>query len=238
MPTTSTLLTFLPVVLAMQLVPGPDTMPVISRGVGQGRRIALMSVAGAVSTGLIQLPLLAIGVAALFTASPLAFETIRFAGAAFLLYTGGRLVLQTLSPARAQTSYQPTTFSSRRAFIEGFTISLLNPNVIVFMLALLPQFVDPSQGSVGMQMIVLGFVQKCSGLVVLGVTALAAGKAGDWIARHPRWTTWQTRFAGLVMMTLGLPCCSAAAHIGHESWRLRRLATNPAREGSRKQRRA
>jgi threonine/homoserine/homoserine lactone efflux protein len=203
MPTASTLLTFLPVVLAMQLVPGPDTMLVISRGVGQGTRVALMSVIGAVSTGLIQLPLLAMGVAALFSASPLAFEVLRYAGAAFLLYAGGRLVVQTLSTTRPSSSSQPT-FSSRRAFLEGFTISLLNPNVIVFMLALLPQFVDPGRGSVGTQLIFLGVVQKCSGLLVLGVTALVAGKGGDWITRHPSWMQWQARCAGLVMMVLGV----------------------------------
>jgi threonine/homoserine/homoserine lactone efflux protein len=143
---------------------------------------------------------------------------MRYVGAGFLLYAGGRLIVQTLSATRPPRS-SPPAFSSRRAFVEGFTISLLNPNVIVFMLALLPQFVDPSRGAVGTQLIALGIVQKCTGLLVLGGTALAAGKAGDWIAQHPLWMKWQSRCAGLVMMVLGLRLLVARiGRNGHWRW--------------------
>jgi threonine/homoserine/homoserine lactone efflux protein len=204
MPSWSTLLAFIPVVVAMQFVPGPDTMLVIGRGVGQGQRIALWSVIGAISAGVVQLPLLALGASALFRSSPLAFEVLRHAGALFLIFIGARLLLRA-AHRRAKTPVLLLPgYSTKRAFWEGLTVSLTNPNVLVFMLALLPQFVDPAAGPPALQLLVLGVLQKATGFLILGTTALAAGKAGDWIARHPRWLAWQTRFAGAVMVVLGL----------------------------------
>lgn len=196
----ATLVTFLAAVLAMQAVPGPDTMLVVSRGVGQGRAVAVYTALGAVAAGLVQLPLLAMGVASLVRSSPIAFDALRYAGAAFLVYLGLKLLLRRRRPepgALAQTT-------GRAAFAEGMISNLTNPNVLVFMLAFLPQFVDPARGSVMGQMLLFGAVQKLTGLLVLGGTALAAGSVGDWLARRPSFVAWQERLAGAVMLALAL----------------------------------
>jgi threonine/homoserine/homoserine lactone efflux protein len=203
MPSGSTLLAFLVAVVAMQLVPGPDTMLVVGRAIGQGRRIALWSVFGAIWAAVVQLPVLAFGAGAVLLASPLAFELLRHAGALFLIFLGLRLLWRA-GRTGAKSASPPPSFSATRAFWEGLTVSLTNPNVFVFMLALLPQFVDPARGSPVLQLFVLGVVQKTTGLAILGATALAAGRAGDWIARRPRWAAWQARFAGALMLALGL----------------------------------
>lgn len=204
MPSGSTLLAFLVVVVAMQLVPGPDTMLVVGRAVGQGRRIALWSVTGAISAALVQLPLLAFGAGALLLASPLAFELLRYAGAMLLTFFGVRVLLRAGRPHSAAPALPTPSCSPTRAFWEGLVVSLTNPNVFVFMLALLPQFVEPARGSPVLQLLLLGLVQKATGFAILAATALAAGRAGDWIARRPRWAAWQARFAGAVMVALGL----------------------------------
>jgi threonine/homoserine/homoserine lactone efflux protein len=210
MPDLATYLGFLAAVLAMQAVPGPDTMLVVSRGVGQGPRVAVFTVIGmTLLAALIQLPLLALGVASVVQSSPLAFDILRWAGAAYLLWLGTRLILSRsggavwFPDARAR--------SALGAMREGLIVNLTNPNPLVFMLAFLPQFVDPAQGSVTVQLLVLGATQKATGLAVLGATAIASGAAGSVLARRPGFVVWQQRIAGAVMMALGLRLVVAGA---------------------------
>src|SRR5829696_4231422 len=196
MPDAATFMAFVAAVLAMQAVPGPDTMLVVSRGVGQGRVVAVATALGAVAAGLVQLPLLAGGVASLVRSSPLAFDLLRYAGAAFLVWLGLGLLLRR---RRVEPAAAPRT-TARAAFAEGMVSNLTNPNVLAF----LPQFVDPANGSVMGQMLLFGAVQKLTGLLVLGGTAFAAGSVGDLIARRPGLVAWQERFAGAVMLALAL----------------------------------
>jgi threonine/homoserine/homoserine lactone efflux protein len=87
---------------------------------------------------------------------------------------------------------------------EGLINNLTNPKPLLFMFAFLPQFVSPQRGSVTAQLLVLGLTQKATGLVVQGSVALASGAVGDWLARRPGFLVWQKRFAGLVMVGLGV----------------------------------
>jgi threonine/homoserine/homoserine lactone efflux protein len=101
--------------------------------------------------------------------------------------------------------------SAIAAMREGLVASVTNPNPLIFMLAFLPQFVDPARGSVTVQLLVLGATQKITGFAVLGTTALASGTVARWIARRPTLVIWQERFAGAVMIALGLRLALAGA---------------------------
>jgi threonine/homoserine/homoserine lactone efflux protein len=191
MPELATYLAFVAAVLAMQAVPGPDTLLVVSRGVGQGRTVAIAT--------------------ALVRSSPLAFEALRYLGAGYLIYLGLRLILRR---RRGDAALSPVRATPRSAFLEGMISNLTNPNVLVFMLAFLPQFVDPARGSVAVQLLVLGATQKLCGLVVLAATAFAAGTVGDWIARRPGLILWQERLAGAVMIGLGVRLLAGDARAG------------------------
>lgn len=205
MPDLPTFLTFYAAVLALQLAPGPDMALVIARGIGQGRRTAFFSAVGMTAlAGLVQLPLLAFGVASLVQASPLAFDLLRWAGAAYLAWLGAKLLLHAgrhgIAPPGAGRRV-----SDAAALREGMINNLANPKPMVFMLAFLPQFVDPANGwPVTAQMLVLGTVQKTSGLAILGSIALGVGTIGGWLARRPGLLAWQQRFAGFAMVALGL----------------------------------
>ncbi|HEV7368701.1 LysE family translocator [Arenibaculum sp.] len=205
MPNLPTFLTFYAAVLALQLAPGPDMALVIARGVGQGRRTAFLSAVGMTAlAGMVQLPLLAFGVASLVQASPLAFDLLRWTGAAYLAWLGVRLLLRA-GRHRVAAAGTASRVSDAAALREGMISNLANPKPMVFMLAFLPQFVDPANGwPVTAQMLALGAVQKASGLVILGSIALGVGTLGGWLARRPGLLAWQERLAGLAMMVLGL----------------------------------
>jgi threonine/homoserine/homoserine lactone efflux protein len=210
MPDLATYLAFLAAVLVMQAAPGPDTILVVSRGVGQGRRTAFWTVLGmTLAAGAVQVPLLALGIASVVQSSPLAFEVLRWAGAAYLAWLGLRLLLAPGRPAllKAPSPSHPSAFAALR---EGLVANLTNPGPMVFMLAFLPQFVEPARGSVTAQLLVLGVTQKATGFAILGATALAAGAVGDWLSRRPRLAAWQRRLSGAVLIALGVRLLFAA----------------------------
>ena len=204
MPDLHTYAAFLGALLAWQVVPGPDMMLVVSRGIGEGRRTALCSVVGMTfGAGLLQLPLLALGVASI-ARSPIAFELLRWAGAAYLVWLGVRLVRGSCSGSPSTSGIDGSSRSAFGAIAEGMVANLTNPNPMLFMLAFLPKFVDPAQRLVTLQLLVFGATQKATGFLLLGSAALAAGAAGRWLARRRRFVVWQERFAGAAMILLGI----------------------------------
>src|SRR5688572_17858081 len=175
----ATFLTFYAAVLAMQLAPGPDMMLVIGRGIGQGRRVALLTAAGTtLLAALVQLPLLALGVASLVQSSPLAFDILRWVGAAYLIWLGVELVARAGRHPRAAMA-APAPVSDGTALRQGMISNRTYPKPMLFMLAFLHQFVDPARGwPVTAQLLVLGMVQKASGFMVMATVALGAGTFG------------------------------------------------------------
>lgn len=200
----TTLAPFFLAVVALQISPGPDMLLILGRGIGQGRRVAFLTAVGAtLAAGLIQLPLLALGVASLIQSSPLAFDILRWAGAAYLIWLGIKLLLQSRGPLDAATLTAP--ISNLAALRGGLVSNLTNPKVVVFMLAFLPQFVDPNSGwPVTVQLLALGAMQKLSGFAILSLVAVSAGSIGNWLSGRPRLIVWQKRFTAAVMIGLGL----------------------------------
>ncbi len=192
---------FVTAVLAMQTIPGPDMMLVIARGVGQGRRIALACVLGFAGAGIVQIPALAFGLAGVLQASPFAYEALRWLGAIYLVYVGIACLLSSSRRGHEQSRVPGTAFE---AFRQGFWNNLLNPKVLVFMLALLPQFVDPGRGSVALQFVVLGMTMKCCGFAVNATVAVLCGWAGERLSENPAFVKWQQRLVGTVLVGLGL----------------------------------
>jgi threonine/homoserine/homoserine lactone efflux protein len=202
MPDFPTLATFVAAVLLMQLPPGPNNMLIVARAIGQSRRAALFTVLGmTLGAGVVQVPLLALGVAALVRRVPAAFDLLRLVGAAYLLWLGCRL----LATRHDREASRPAEeIGAPKAFAEGMGCALIDPTSTGFMLAFMPQFVDPAAGPVSIQLLLLGAIQKSSGAVVLGTYALISGAAGDWMRRNPGPKHWQERIAGSAMIALGL----------------------------------
>jgi threonine/homoserine/homoserine lactone efflux protein len=212
MPAFDAYLAFLGALLAYQLAgPGPDMILVITHGIAQGRRLALAAALGCVSAGIVQIPLLAFGLATVIATSPLAHGLLRLGGAAYLGYIGAKLLVTSSKPADQQVALAQSS-TAFAAFRRGFVSNLSNPQTLAFMLALLPQFVTPGAAPLAMQFIVLGITMKAVGLVVLGTVAIASGSVGGWLGRRPGILAWQMRGAGLVM--IGLAFYMAFSELG------------------------
>ncbi|RWQ65281.1 LysE family translocator [Mesorhizobium sp.] len=210
MPELPTFLAFLVAVLGYQLSgPGPDMLLVISRGIGQGWRAALATATGCVFAGMIQIPLLAMGLASLVTSSPVAYGLLQLLGAAYLIAIGTKFLL-TRKGAETTSIVAAKEGGLAGAFRQGMICNLTNPTALVFMLAVLPQFVHSSTGSPAMQFIVLGATMKATGLLVLGAVALASGAVGRWLARNAGFLVWQERLAGAIMIAVGIKLLLAA----------------------------
>jgi threonine/homoserine/homoserine lactone efflux protein len=204
MPGISALLTFLAALAILEITPGPDMMLVVARGVGQGRRIALLTVFGMVFVaGGVQVSLLVIGVASLLQAYPTGLAVLRWVGAIYMLYLGVRMILSSLCGEKDR-QLAVMRVSDWSAVREGTINSLTNPKSLLFMFAFLPQFVDPNSGPVWVQLAILGAIQKLAGILSLGGAAMASGTVGQWLNRWPGLLAWQHRFTGIVMIGLGL----------------------------------
>ncbi|MER9947698.1 LysE family translocator [Mesorhizobium sp. M0047] len=193
---------FVGTVIALQVPPGPDSMLVMARGIAQGRGVALFTVLGmTVGAGMVQLPLIALGLTTLIRASPLAFAALQWMGAAYLIWLGLRLIF---TAAHVPAQHDGRSPGHLAAAGEGMIANLINPWPITFMVAFLPQFVDPHGSSITLQLLLLGATQKLTGVLVLGTYAMASGSIGTWIMAHPRVRLWQQRIAGFFIVGLGL----------------------------------
>jgi threonine/homoserine/homoserine lactone efflux protein len=204
-PSLATYCAFVGALIAYQMAPGPDAMLVVGRGVGQGWRTALASVFGmTLLAGLIQLPLLTLGVVSLLRSTRLGYDLLQWGGAIYLVYLGTTLLMSRGAQQSPGSAAAPCGYSAFAALREGAICNLSNPSPWIFMLAFLPQFVDPSRGSVTTQLFIFGATQKLTGFVILSAYAAASGACGNWLRRNPTVARWQTRFCGATMIGLGL----------------------------------
>ncbi len=202
MPSLPLLIAFVAVALGMALTPGPNMIYLVSRSLSQGPRAGLISLIGVAVGFVIFMLLAAFGITAVFVAVPYAYDTLRLAGAGYLLY----LAWQALRPG-GRSPFQVRQLppdSPRKLVLMGLMTNLLNPKAAMLYLALLPQFVDPSRGSVLLQSIVLGSLQILVSVTVNGTIAATAGSISTFLARSPRWLLLQRWFMGTVLAALAV----------------------------------
>jgi threonine/homoserine/homoserine lactone efflux protein len=200
MPEKAAFLTFLIAALALNLAPGPDMLYVIGRSVGQGRKAGIVSSLGVFVGCWVHILAAAFGIAALLRSSPVAFNVVRYAGAAYLIYLGIKMLAQKTD----LTSQQLKTESLGAIFRQGAITNMLNPKVAIFFLAFLPQFIDARRGSVALQIVLLGLIFNIGGTLVNLAVAYAGGTLGELLRRNQSIARLQRRFTGLIFVGLGL----------------------------------
>jgi threonine/homoserine/homoserine lactone efflux protein len=194
-------LLFLAASIAITVAPGPDNLQVLARGISQGRAAGLVAALGFATGISFHTTLAALGVAALLKSSPMAFEAVKLAGAAYLIWIGIKAIRSKgLSSAHERPS-QPLAVVFRQSVIGN----LLNPKVTLFFIVFLPQFVNPHGGqSVMLQMFELGGVFMLQTVVVFSVFGVAAGMIGAYLKRRPKVGVWLDRLAGATFIGLGI----------------------------------
>jgi threonine/homoserine/homoserine lactone efflux protein len=175
-----TLATFIPAALALNLTPGADMMFCLAQGMRGGPRPALAASAGISVACMISTTLAGLGLGALVAAMPHLFDLIRWVGVAYLLVLAWRTLTRPLGNGEAP-AVRPS-----RAFRDGLIVNLSNPKVILFILAFLPQFIDPAAGSILGQFLILGGVLAVGGFAINGAVGYFAGGLGRIIARDTR----------------------------------------------------
>lgn len=210
MPGGATLLLFGGAALALLLVPGPAVLYIVAQSVDRGRRAGFVSMLGIHCGTLVHVTAATIGLSSLLVSSAVAFDIVKYAGAAYLVVIGVRRLLRAEEPQ--ETMLRPAR-SLWRLFRQGVVVNVLNPKTALFFLAFLPQFVDPGTGSAPLQIVVLGLVFVGLGLVTDGSYALLAGTLGDRLRGHRRYLAAQRYVSGSVFVGLGL----TAAFTGHRS---------------------
>ncbi|WP_396449988.1 LysE family translocator [Actinomadura sp.] len=166
-------------VVAM-VIPGPDMLFVLGCGMRGGARAGLLATAGVATSEAVHVAVAAAGLAALFAAVPVAFTVVRTAGAAYLVYLG----VQTLRHRGDVPDAAPAGVSGRRAYLNGLLTNLLNPKMVTFTIAFLPQFIDPALGHVWLQFALLGAVLIVLEFLVDGTVGVLAGRIGEWLRRR------------------------------------------------------
>jgi threonine/homoserine/homoserine lactone efflux protein len=190
--------------LLLNITPGPDTAYIIGRGIQLGWRGGAVAALGIGCGCLVHVSGAAIGLSALLMASSAAFAVVKLIGAAYLLYTGVRMLLSRPPEMAADSAMAGAATSLRQVFWQGALTNVLNPKVALFFLAFLPQFVDADSPHKALAFLLLGLIFVCNGtLWCLGVAAFAA-RAARRIRSSGRALLWINRVLGGLFVYLGV----------------------------------
>ncbi|WP_144110956.1 LysE family translocator [Paraburkholderia sp. BCC1886] len=194
-------LLFLATSIAITVAPGPDNLQVLARGIAQGRAAGFVAALGFAAGLTFHTTLATLGVAALLRSSPLAFEAIKLAGAAYLICIGIKALRSQGLAAAHERAPQPLLAVFRQSVLGN----LMNPKVTLFFVVFLPQFVVPDGAqSVTLQMLELGVLFMLQTVVVFSLFGVAAGMIGGWLKRRPRVGVWLDRLAGATFIAIGI----------------------------------
>lgn len=208
MPSSSSLIAFALICLGMVLTPGPNMIYLVSRSICQGPMAGLVSLGGVALGFVFYMLMSALGITVLVMAVPFAYDALKFAGAAYLLW----LAWQAVRPG-GRSPFQVRDLpkdSPRKLFMMGLVTNLLNPKAAVLYLSLLPQFVDPARGSVLLQSVVLGASQIAISVTVNAMIALMAGSIALFLAGRPFWMVVQRWLMGTVLAGLAVRMATEA----------------------------
>lgn len=197
----STLTVFFVASAALLLTPGPAVLYIITRSVDQGRLAGFVSTLGIAVGSLFHVAAAALGISAILMTSAVAFNVVKYLGAAYLIYLGIRKLREPEPELKEITvEVQPL----RKIFYEGIVVNVLNPKTALFFFAFMPQFVDPARGSVAVQILLLSAMFVGMALLSDGGYALLAGTAGSWLKQNQHFIRFQRYVAGSIYIFLGV----------------------------------
>lgn len=198
--TASTVLYFLGASVALTLAPGPDNLFVMTQGITRGRKPAIITALGMCSGVTVHTIAAAFGLSAIFYTSALAFNLVKYAGVAYLLYLAYRAIKDRSSISFAAADDSPPA----ALFKRGFIMNVLNPKVAMFFLAFLPQFVTPDTRYVTMHILLLGAIFMIQAVVIFCLIGYFAGTIGSYLLARPKLAKYFDCLTAGVFASLGI----------------------------------
>ncbi|WP_419907941.1 LysE family translocator [Hoeflea sp.] len=197
----TTLITYLAVLLGFVFIPGPAVLLTLARASSGGTRVGIATGLGIAVGDLIHTAMVVLGLSAVILASAFLFNLVKYLGAAYLIYLGIRAILE--KPHVEGLSTAPR-ITPAKALKQGILAEVLNPKSAMFFLAFLPQFVNPANGAVALQLTILGVLFVAMGLLSTVTVAISAGSVGSFLRRNPAIFRWQGKFTGAIFCALGV----------------------------------
>jgi threonine/homoserine/homoserine lactone efflux protein len=197
---------FVAAAIALNLMPGQDTLYILGQSLARGRGAGVSSALGISAGSMVHTVAAALGLSVILSTSALAFEAVKWAGALYLIVLGIRLFLERAEspmPVNA-TAEQPSHTWDAAAFQRGVLTNVLNPKVAVFFLAFLPQFVAPDAQNPVVPFLLLGSTFVLTGTVWCVVLALTAARFSAGVRANPNRLVWMRRGSGALFVGLGL----------------------------------
>ena len=187
--------------IVLIFTPGPDIIYVMTRGMAQGKKAALAAAAGFALGNFAHILFAVIGLSALLMSSATAFQAVKLAGAAYLIYLGIK-IFRSGSPVSTETDVRP--MSGWTIFRQSVVANILNPKVAVFFLAFFPQFIRAENGNPQLQMVALGCLFVVLVWICFSMIGLGSGWIGAWLRRSEKAEAAIGRTAGSILIALGL----------------------------------
>ncbi|MDR1614788.1 MAG: LysE family translocator [Campylobacteraceae bacterium] len=195
---------FLAASVALALAPGPDILFVITQGVTKGAKAAITLACGLSSGVIVHTTLAALGVSVIFKTSQTAFFVLKIAGAAYLFYLAYQAFIHRDELVRIDAKKSKESLNYKTLFIRGFFMNVLNPKVILFFLALFPQFVKEQNGFVALQMAQLGAIFMMSALIVFIIVGICADKASSTLMQNPKFAKCANVLTSCIFIAIGI----------------------------------
>lgn len=209
MQETAHLWMFFVMVFGVILLPGLDMAYVLASSLVGGRSAGFAATAGIVAGGVCHVAMGALGIVAVLQLIPAAFNAVLLAGAVYIAWIGITLLKSGAAlgePSRDRARSRGATFR------QGMVTSLLNPKAYLFTLAVLPQFLKPEYGDIGMQAAILWLIIAVTQIAIYGAMAMAGDSVRVWFADHPAANTWLARGVGALLL-------ATAAYTALQGWR-------------------
>ncbi len=196
-----TLLLFITASTLLALAPGPDNLFVLTQSMSKGAKPGIFVTLGLCTGLIVHTTAVALGVAAIFQTSQLAFDILKYIGASYLLYLA-YLSFKHSSPRHLKANKKELSYA--KLYKRGIFMNITNPKVSIFFLAFLPQFADPKNGDFTLQIFLLGFIFILCALVVFSSISLLASKIGSWFNKTKNGEAILNKIAGTVFGLLAL----------------------------------
>ncbi len=198
----SSLYMFIAASFLLCLAPGPDNIYVLTQGMTKSKKAAIITTLGLTTGLIIHTSAAAFGISVIFQTSEVAFNIVKYVGAAYLLYIAYQAFKYRNEPL--DLTVQNSSSELKKLYIKGFIMNILNPKVSIFFLAFLPQFVTPANGNIPLQMIILGLVFMVMTIVVFSSIGVAGNMLSSKLLEKPSIVKYMNILTSFVLVSLGL----------------------------------